>query len=159
MKNNFNIRKATIKDLKDILRLNFELFKKESKEYGDTLNMKWTYTAGKKYFREKIIKKNSFAEVVESKGGIVGYLCGGISDPAFYRKKAKYAELGDMLIENAFRGDGIGTMLANDFITWCKKNKVDCISVTATAQNKPGLDFYRKLGFVDASVSLEMTIE
>jgi GNAT superfamily N-acetyltransferase len=158
MKNNILIRKAKISDLKDILRLNLELFKKENKEYGDTLNLKWTYTAGKKFFREKIIKKSCFVEVVEVDDKIVAYLCGEICQGMFYRKKARYAELENMLIEEICRGKGIGTRLAEDFIKWCKKNEVDYISVTASAQNRQGLDFYRKLGFIDASVSLEIAI-
>ena len=43
-------------------------------------------------------------EVVEAKGKIIGYLCGGISDKLVYRNTAKYAELENMLIEENFRG-------------------------------------------------------
>ena len=156
MKNKLIFRKAIIGDLKDILKLNFDLFKKENKEYDNSLDLEWTYHKGKKYFKDRIIKKRGFVEVVEVNGGIIGYLCGGISKRLFYRKKAKYADLENMLVEDSFRGSGIGTKLTEDFINWCVKNKVDHVSVTASTQNKQAIDFYRKIGFKDYNLTLEM---
>ena len=158
MEDSFNIRKAIIKDLKEILRLSLELFKKEYKEFDKSLNLNWTYKEGKKYFKDKIIKKDGFVEVVEHKGKTIGYLCGGISERLFYRKKARYAELENMLIEKEFRGKSLGTKLTKDFINWCKKNKVDYISVKASAGNKLAINFYRKLGFEDYDLTLEMNL-
>ncbi len=108
MRNNILIKRAGIRDLKDILRLNFDLFKKEQIEYDKSLNLKWTYNEGKKYFKDRIVKKSGFVEVAEVKGKIIGYLCGGISDRLFYRKKAKYAELENMLIERQRNRGKIG---------------------------------------------------
>ncbi len=156
MKNNFVIRKAKISDLNDILRLNFDLFKKEYKEYDKSLNLKWTYNEGKKYFKARITKNNGFVEVVENKNYIVGYLCGGIIKGLFYRRKAKYAELENMFID--YRGKGLGAKLAEDFIIWCKENKADYISLTAFAKNEQALGLYRKLGFEDYNLSLEMKL-
>ncbi|MEK7150328.1 MAG: GNAT family N-acetyltransferase [Patescibacteria group bacterium] len=156
MENDILIRKADIRDLKDILRLNFDLFKKEHKEYDESLNLEWTYDEGKKYFKNRIVKESGFAEVAEAKGRIIGYLCGGISDKLVYRNTAKYAELENMLVEENFRGVGIGARLTENFINWCKENKVDYISVTASAENKQTVDFYRKLGFKDYTLTLEM---
>lgn len=156
MKNNFIFRKANLKDLKDALRLNFELFQKEYREFDKSLNLNWTYREGKKYFKNRIIKKDSFVEVVENKGKIVGYLCGGITKGLSFRKKAKCAELENMFIDKKFRGKGLGTKLTKDFINWCKKNKVNYISVRASIQNKPAHDFYRGLGFKDYDLVLEL---
>jgi len=159
MKNNFLFRKAKIKDLRDILRLNFELFKKEYREFDKSLNLNWTYKEGKKYFRNRIVKKDGFVEVIENKERIIGYLCGGITKRLFFRKKAKYAELENMLIGKKFRGKGLGTKLTRDFINWCKKSKVDYIIVVASAQNKPTHKFYRKCGFKDYDLTLQLKIK
>lgn len=153
------IRKANIEDLQDILRLNFDLFKKEYKEYDKSLNLKWTYTDGKKYFSDRILKKDGFVEVAEFESRIIGYVCGGISERKFYRKKTKYAELENMIIENEFRGKGIGDKLAQDFIDWCKKCNIGYIAVTASMLNEQGIYFYRKLGFKDYNLTLEMEIK
>lgn len=159
MRNDILIRKADIGDLEDILGLNSDLFKKEYKEFDKSLNLKWTYGEGKKYFEDRIVKKDGFVEVAEVKSKIIAYVCGGISERNSYRKRAKYAELESMLVEENLRGSGIGTKLTKDFINWCKENEVENIAVTASAQNNQGVDFYRKLGFKDYSLTLEMIIK
>jgi len=159
MINNVKIRRADIRDLGEILRLNFDLFKKEHEEYDESLNLRWTHNDGERYFSDRILKENGFVEIAEFKNKIIGYLCGGISEREFYRRKAKYAELENMLVENSFRDKGIGTELTKNFIDWCKRNKVSYIAVTASAQNKQGIDFYRALGFKDYNLTLEMVTE
>lgn len=159
MINGIKFRKADIRDLNDILRLNFELFRKESKEYDNSLNLKWTYKDGKKIFTDIILKKNGFVEVAEIKDKIVGYLCGGITKRKFHRKKRRYAELRNMLIEGPYRKKGIGSQLLRDFINWCSQNKVDYIAVTAFAKNEKAIDFYRNLGFRDYSLTMEKRLK
>lgn len=159
MKINFKIRKAKIVDLKDILRLNSDLFKKEYKEYDKSLDLSWTYSAGKRYFKDRIRKRNGLVEVVENNGKIIGYMCGGIAERLVYRKKAKYAELENMIIDKKFRGKGIGKRLVEDFINWCKENKSDFVVVTAFVKNEPTVNFYRKLGFKDYNLTLEMKLK
>lgn len=150
------IRRASIKDLEDILRLNFDLFKKEHKEYDKSLNMKWTYgKEGKGYFKKRAGGKEGLCVVAENNGKIVGYLCGG-SHSGGYRGKAVYAELENMLVDKKLRGKGIGTMLTNEFFKWCKDKKAKYISVTASAQNKPTIEFYRSLGFKDYNLTLKI---
>ena len=162
MENNFEIRKANIKDLEHILRLNQKLFNEEFKKFDKTLNLNWTYSKkAKKYFRDRIVGRNGFMEIVANKGKIIGYLCGGISEQLFYfyRQKAKHAELENMLIDKKFRGKNLGAKLAKNFMEWCKKNKVDYISVSASAGNEKTLNFYRKLGFKDYDLTLETKIK
>jgi GNAT superfamily N-acetyltransferase len=159
MKNDFIFRKAEIKDLEGILELNFKLFKREYKNFDESLDLNWTYK-NKSYFKNRIVENDGFVKIIENKNKIIGYLCGGVrpSEGLDYRKKANYAELENMLIEKRFRGKGLGTKLTKDFVSWCKKNKIDCLSVTASAKNKPTIDFYKKLGFKAYDLTLEMNI-
>ena len=74
------IRKATVNDLKDILRLNRKLFLKEYREFDKTLDVNWTYgKEGRKFFKNAIVKKENFCEVEENKNKIVGYLNSGMA--------------------------------------------------------------------------------
>jgi len=153
------IRKATTKDLESILKLNLELFKKEYREFDRSLNLDWTYSKeGREYFKNKIIKKDSFAEVIENNNKIVGYLIGSISKRLFYRKKVKYAEEEDMIVDKKFRNQGLGTKLIEDFIDWCKKRDIAYISLTASVKNKSAVHLYRNLGFKDYNLTLEMEL-
>lgn len=147
--------------MEHILRLYHELLKEEFRKFDRTLNLNYAYSnRAKKYFQERIVKRNGFIGVVEYDKRIIGYLCGGISvqSPYLYRKKAKRAELENMLIDKRFRGRKLGTKLLKDFVKRCKKNKVDYISVCASAGNEKSLNFYRKLGFKDYDIILEMEI-
>ncbi|MBT3282708.1 GNAT family N-acetyltransferase [bacterium] len=160
MKNKTTIRKATVKDLDDILKLNLLLFRNEHKKFDKSVDLKWTYgKEGKKYFKDRVVKRNGFVEVVACDGKVVGYIVGGISERVSYRKSAKYAELENMLLDSKFRGQGIGRKLTKNFTDWCKKNKVDYVSVTASAKNKQAVDMYKKSGFKDYNITLEMKLK
>ncbi len=63
-----------------------------------------------------------------------------------------------MLVEEKFRRQGVGGKLINNFIDWCKKNKVNYVSATASTNNKQTLVVYKKLGFDDYDTILEMKL-
>lgn len=146
-KDNFKIRKANLKDLNDILALHFKLAKKEHREYDKKLDLDWTYGAGKFFFKDRIIKKDGFVEIIESNNKIIGYLCGAISKKSYLSQKFKYAELDNMYIEKKFRSKGIGKLLVENFTEWCKKNKIDIINVSIYSKSYLGHKFYKKTGF------------
>ena len=144
-----------MKDLKDILRLNLALFKKEHKDFDKSLDLNWPDREGKNYFEDRTKKSDGFVEVVEKDGKIIGYLCGGLCDKISYRKPAKCAELENMFIDKKFRNKGLGFIMTKDFLKWCKSKKVDCISTRASAQNKLSIKFYRNFDFKDYDLILE----
>jgi len=146
-KNNFVFRKANIKDLESILELNLKLFKKEYEEFDKIINLNWTYGDGKKYFEGRILKKDGFSEVIEYKNKIIGYLCGGKRKRLPYWKKVQYAEIESFFLEKRFRGKGFGSKLLRDFANWSKKKGIDCIFISASAQNLSAINLYKKLGF------------
>jgi len=148
------IREANKKDLNDILRLNLDLFKKEFKEFDKTLNVKWTYSKeGKDYFSERITGKDAFVAVAINNEKIVGYICCELNeDHANIVKKAK---LENIMIDEEYRGQKIGSKLVKKFFEWCKTKKIKNILVTASAKNSPGIRFYKRMGFNDYDVALE----
>lgn len=149
------IFRARPEDLKVIQELNFKLFKKEHREYDSTLNLEWTFSRiGEKYFLDKI--KNGFAAIAEVGGEPVGYLVGSTSKDYPYRLTKRTAELGNMFVLDRYRNRGIGTKLVKSFLDWCRKNDYKHINVAASALNKKGISFYRKLGFKDYTVTLEI---
>lgn len=154
------IRKASIGDLGEILRLNSDLFKKEYKEYDKTLNLNWTRSsAGKKYYSDRITKKDGFVVIAKYGQKTIGYLCGALLQREFFKKNAKYGELENMSVDKKFRGKGAGSLMTKEFISWCRKNKVDYVSVKASAGNKKGIGFYRKMLFKDHELILQRKIK
>lgn len=154
------IRKATIKDLADIQKLNLKLLKNEYKNFDKTINLRWPFKEDKKALKNIIIKNDGFAEVIENKGKIIGLLYGskGSKLPS-YRKNLNYGILNFIFVEKEFRNKGFGNKLINNFKKWGKKNKFAFISVTAHAKNDKAINLYRKLGFKDYELILEKKLK
>ncbi len=156
----FKVKSATINDLKKIQELNLLLFEKEYAEFDETLNCKWTFSKeGTEYFKNRINKNDGCVFVACSENEIVGYLAGGlISNKENYRVIPKSAEIENMFIADKHRRMGIGTKLYQLFVDWCKAKEVKRLRVTASAQNKGGINFYRKNGFTYYDLTLEKEI-
>ncbi|NYZ79712.1 GNAT family N-acetyltransferase [Candidatus Micrarchaeota archaeon] len=149
------IRKATVRDLEDIQRLNLRLFEKEHREFDSTLDYKGTFGKESTGYLRKRIEKNGLVLVAEDNKKIVGYLVGDRAETKSYRKTGSICELENMMILEQYRNMKIGTKLVEEFLGWAKEKRFERIKVTASAQNKEGINFYRKLGFTDYNITLE----
>ncbi len=155
------IRKATIKDLKEIQELCAALIKKEHKDYDKLLNLKWSFEkSGKDYFKDCITKPNAYALVAvdEENEAVVGYLTGEVIEGEEYRTLPKTGELASFYIMKKYQGEKIGTKMYKEFVKWFKKKGVKLIKVEASTGNFEGLGFYKRQGFKDYSVILEKGI-
>ena len=153
------IREATIDDLESVLELNRKLFEYEYENHDKSLDLEWTFSEeGKKYFKERILSKDSLVIVAVLKGEVVGYLCGSITEGEFFRKIGKVAELENTFVLEEHRRKGIGTKLFRRFLDWCRARGVERVKVYAYSDNKNAISFYRKNGFKDYVVYLEMEI-
>ena|SRR3989344_3576827 len=156
---NIIYRKAALNDLKSIQKLNFELCKKEFKEFDNTINYKYALQKkGADYFKKRITRKDGFAFVALDENKIIGYIVGGIADIEDYRNIKKLGEAENMIIDESYRGKGIGSMLFKEFIAWCKSKKIHRVKVVISATNKKSIDFHKKMGFSDYNVTLEKII-
>lgn len=153
------IRPAKTTDLAEISRLNLVLFKIQHR-FDPTANLDWTFSPeGQKYFKKRIAGQDSFVEVVEDKSGkLAGYLIGVVVKRPLWRIEAKYAELESVFMEKKYQGAGLGAKLTRDFISWCRKNKVDYISLLVAPRNQSAIVFYRKLGFKDYDLVMQLKL-
>ncbi|TRZ77843.1 GNAT family N-acetyltransferase [bacterium] len=157
----FTIEKAKKEDLNDILNLNSDLFKKEYKDFDDSMDLDWTSSKeGQNYFSGRISNsEEGCLYVAKFDKKVIGYLCGGIGKTESYRKEAKCAELENMFVKEKFRNQRIGEKLVEKFINWCKEKLVDHASVTASVQNSLAINFYKKSGFEEYNLVLEMKLK
>lgn len=150
-----NIRPATIEDFEKIQELNSLLFKNDQK-FDSTLDLSWPNSKeGIEYFKNSITSENSCVFVSIVDGKIIGYLIGSISDVKSYRKKIKLGELDNMFVMETHRNLGIGSKLVENFIEWCKTNKVERIRTIASSGNKDAIKFYEQHGLKKYSIILE----
>ena len=73
-----------------------------------------------------------------------------------YRLSENTAELGNMFVLDEYRGRGIGTKLVNAFLDWCKEKGYTHITTDPAAQNKKGIEFYKKFGFKEYTTVMEI---
>ncbi len=64
----------------------------------------------------------------------------------------------NMFVEEKFRNNGLGRVLVDNFIDWCEKKRVDYIDVRASMRNAGGIQFYKRAGFKDYDIVLEMKL-
>ena len=152
-------RIASKKDLKGISELNLKLFRDQIK-FDPVMNLEWTRSHnGQRYLKHRITRSDGFVEVVEnSKKDLVAYLVGAIVKRPPYRIKANYAELESIIVEPAYRGANLGTKLVSDFISWCRQNKIDYVSLLVASQNDSAIKFYKKTGFKEYDLTMRLKL-
>ena len=67
-----------------------------------------------------------------------------------------YAHIEDISVAEAYRGQGIGTMLLGKAETWAKTNNLNALSLECQDNNVLASRFYKKNGFVIGGVNTEL---
>ena len=153
------IQIATIEHLKDIQLLNKKLFDEEFEKYDKTINCNWPLSKeGEDFYKERIVGDNGCAFLLLKEQEVIGYLVASLSEEEFYRCIDNFAELDDMYILKEHRSGGHGSLLYTKFIQWCKNKKIKRLKILVTARNSQAIKFYKKKGFEDYNVTLEMNL-
>lgn len=151
------IRRANLSDVELIQKLNYKLFELEKENFDSTLILDWPLSEeGKKYFEDLI--NNEYVIIALKGENVIGYLAGSINEKGSY-ELIQYGEINNMLVDDKYRGLGVGKQLINQFKEYCKSKNIINLKVVASAKNKNAIDFYRKQGFTDFDVTLTMNME
>lgn len=157
-----SIRRADIRDLPEIQRLNQDLFQYEHDQQftADTYNLHWPYDdAGVTFFTECLGAQNGrVAFIAEVDGRAVGYLAGSHKVQAFRLAQTPIGELDNMFVEAAHRHSGVGQRLFAEFRSWLRSNHADRVIVNAYAKNVSALKYYHDLGFTDSAITMDMPL-
>ena len=150
------IRTASMKDVDAIIKLSSQLCINEHKFYDNTVDKNFP-----KKYQEKLKEnlRNGFglAIVAVVMGHIEGYLIGSISETEEYRTIDNIAKIDSMFVKPNMRNQGVGEKLVNHFLQWAKLN-VKRAKVVISAKNNRGIKFYKKAGFSDHKIVLELKI-
>ena len=150
------IRTASMKDVNAIIELSRQLCVNEHNFYDNTVDVNFPIK-----YQDKL-KKNmrsgfGLAIVAVNMGNIEGYLIGSISKTEAYRTIDKIAEIDSMFVKPNIRSQGVGIKLVTRFIKWANA-QANRVKVVVSAKNNRGIKFYRKAGFVDHELILEMDL-
>jgi ribosomal protein S18 acetylase RimI-like enzyme len=153
------IRRATPEDLETLQELDAKLFKREHDNYDKLLNLEWTRSEeGAAYFRKMLGNEEDRCFIAFADGKAVGFVVGGRKKASLYRNVRHQAELDSIFVIEEYQSKGVGKMLTERFLSWCKEKGFEKVRVDAYPGNKRALEFYRKHGFEDHLVRLEKDI-
>ena len=149
------IRKATEKDLNILNELQIGLAKYERKIVPISLDPESVREKYYKNYQKKIKNRNCVFFIAEEKGKTVGYIFGKIEEPEHYYIYKKRGFIVDAFVLEKYRGKGIGEKLARRLMAWFRSRGIKWYRVSAYVKNKPGVKFWKKMGFKDYVIWLD----
>ncbi len=152
------IRLALAADLENVQRLNAALFAVDG-PHDAHLDAAWPMGAGAEYFGGAIAGETGVCFVAEVDETIAGYLVGAMHEETVAYRPVVVAELENMLVDEQYRGFGLGSLLVEFFKSWARQNGAEAIQVSAYAGNTRAQHFYRKHGFSDYALTLEARLD
>ena len=93
----------------------------------------------------EIVENNqTFVAVAREKGRIVGV---GIIF-VIHKFRGKYAYIEDMIVDEQYRGQGLGTKILQELVTIARSAQVKTIELSTRPSRVPANNLYKKMGFV-----------
>ena len=147
------IKQATIKDIKDIQKLNHKIMFRNV-EYDGDININFDLQkAGYKFFKEAVKNPRGCFFIAYDGDEMIGYANGGLKRYCYRNKK--YFEIENVGVIPEYKRKGIGRRLLQELTRWAKKKGAQRLYLNCYIRNKEALSFYKRLGFKEIDVSLE----
>jgi len=144
-----NIRKATLKDLPQLVKLYIEYQKEEEKLASTGVGrMNYDQRSVSQDLKSFILKRNKILLIMIDEDKIIGLLLGSFAKIPTQRIEDR-GFLNEIYIVPKMRGKGFSSKLKDEFIEWVKKRKsgAGAISLYVMPKNKKALGTYKKWGF------------
>jgi ribosomal protein S18 acetylase RimI-like enzyme len=140
------IRRATIKDVKEILPVWGQLADFHSElDPLFTPSQQWPREYGA-YLRTLITRDDAIAVVARDGAEVVGYAVGRVTTlPPFFEHRYR-GYIHDVFVTPAHRRHGIGRRLVDEILRWLQHRDVSLVELTV-AVNNDAVPFWERLGF------------
>lgn len=151
------IKKATVKDLNDILEL-ASLMLDFHYKMDPYYKIYEKYEDHREFYKSQLNKKNvQFLIAKNDEGEAVGF--GQASIISMPKTRApKIGKLISIFVKPEKRGKGAGRKIFENQMSWLKENKVKYIEMHVDARNKKALALWKKQGFKDYQINLKMDL-
>ena len=159
--NKLIIRIADIKDSAILYNLDLELEKYESKFaiIRNNPKRKETFKIFRNRFRKDLKKRGFRFFIAEYKGNPVGFTVAQIEKNPVFPKYTKRGHIGPTFIKKEYRNKNIGSKLLKEALNWFKSKKIKLVQVSIIAKNNNALKFWRKKGFKDYSMRMNLILK
>lgn len=140
------IRRATIKDVKEILPVWGQLADFHSElDPLFTPSQQWPREYGA-YLRTLISRDDALAVVARDGTEVVGYAVGRVTTlPPFFEHRYR-GYIHDVFVTPPHRRRGIGRRLVDEILRWLQRRDVSLVELTV-AVNNDAIPFWERLGF------------
>jgi ribosomal protein S18 acetylase RimI-like enzyme len=146
------VRKARLRDVPAITRLWKELMEHHRKKLGYGRGI-FQYRKGMagiyvRFLKKKIRARNAAVFVAEAGGKAIGHVMVSIQKrPAIYVHDSE-AYIGEIFVDNRFRGRGTGSLLLKEAERWAKSKGSYSLGLNLSTDNLDALRLYERFGFV-----------
>lgn len=155
---NMIIRRATNKDLPNIISLSLELMTYDI-QFDNSMDKNWPKSENaREFYEERIKKDDGVIFVAEINADIAGCLIGCLIEPLCYRKVKTLAEIEEVFVLEKYRSSQVGSKLMEHFFAWAKEKQAERVRVVVSAANSRAIGLYKKLGFHEHDMVLEQNI-
>ena len=148
------IRRATEKDIKDLIRLLEQVDLVHHLVRPDIFKIGTKYD---KYELSLLVRDNTRPIFIYDDNGVKGYAFTifkkHINDPILTDIKTLYID--DLCVDKEYRGHHIGEELYKYVLDYAKKNNCYNVTLNVWYDNKPALAFYEKMGLSPLKICLE----
>ncbi len=152
------IRKTTIGDLHEVLKLKLES-KEEERKFNQELEpvdeVKKYY---KDYLKNDLQNKWRAVFVAIENNQIVGSITGKIYRTLYVCGFVRCGFISNVFVKKEFRKKSIAKKLIQALTGWFKELKATKISLELYENNIPAINLYRKLGFKNYSIKMRKKI-
>lgn len=157
------IRNATSRDVPRIVQLWKSLMAYHVKHHGYGRGI-FRYKKDKlalyvKFLKKQLRRRNAAVFVAETNGKIAGHVMVEVHKvpPIYVYDKDAY--ICEIVVDERYRGKGIGTMLLKEVERWTKKKEMRSIALVVHIANKNALSLYRKSGFKEHHLKMAKIVK
>jgi ribosomal protein S18 acetylase RimI-like enzyme len=151
-----NIRQVRTDEVEKLQFLDDEVFIHDV-EFDPDLDMTWAKgEKGRTYFSNLVNDSDSYCLIAEDNDKAIGYLVASSKETSY--RKSKCAELQNMGVSFDYRSKGIGSMLVQKCLEWAKSKDYQKVYVSAYFGNTEAIRFYKKNGFLEIDLGLEVNL-
>ena len=114
------------------------------------------YHRGYEDLREKLKKRDCQFFIAEDQRKPIGFIEGCIKKTPLLYKYPRKGEIGPTFVKKEYRKRDIGKELVKKILNWFKSKDIRWIQLTTHAKNIHAINFWKKLGFREYSIRMNM---
>ncbi|NHI90117.1 MAG: GNAT family N-acetyltransferase [Candidatus Thorarchaeota archaeon] len=152
----YTLRVAAMNDMESLAELWWE-----SARYHQALEPRFQYASdASQATREFILKQMQSDDacfwVAQKDSKVIGYIETMVIERPPIHVQRRIGYIGSIYVQSEFRMKGLGTKLWQTAHDWLKQKGVTVINLTVASKNPDAFEFWKKLGFSEIMVRLEL---